>query len=213
MFSNITASSPPSRNDRSACPGVSTIGSPPTLKLVLSSTGNPESSANRVSSVCIRGWDLNDSVCSRAVPSTCTTAGITARLAATTGATNDMKGDGPRESASPRFGAAAPSSGPSAPGAPSPATPTARPNSKYSAARSLTTTGASGRNISRFLISALIRSTTAALRGLARIDRLPSARGPNSDRPQNHPMTRPSLRSCAATSSVSSPLRSSTTCT
>ena len=67
-----------------------------------------------------------------------------------------------------------------------------------SAASSSSTTGATGRKSSRSLIS-LSRACMSGSIGDARIDRAPSARGPNSMRPWNQPMT----LSAASSSAVS----------
>src|SRR5918999_1522168 len=61
--------------------------------------------------------------------------------------------------------------------------------SKYSATRSLSTTGANGRNDSRNLIFKFIVDCSEGLRASPMMLRAPSARGPNSIRPWNHPTT------------------------
>ncbi len=68
-----------------------------------------------------------------------------------------------------------------------------------SAAFSARTTGATGRKSSRSLIS-LRRACISASMGEARIDRAPSALGPNSMRPWNQPRIRPAASSVAASS-------------
>ena len=69
-------------------------------------------------------------------------------------------------------------------------------------ARSSSTAGANGRKPSRFLTCALRWSRISARRGSARIERLPSARGPISKRPWNQPTILPSARSCATRRSI-----------
>ena len=61
--------------------------------------------------------------------------------------------------------------------------------SKYSCTSSRVTVGANGRKYSRYLILPLITFFISALVASARIDREPSARGPNSMRPWNQPTT------------------------
>ena len=72
------------------------------------------------------------------------------------------------------------------------------------AASSSSTTGATGRKSSRSLISLSLACISAWI-GEARIDRAPRARGPNSIRPWNQPIT----LSCARISAVSSATSSS----
>ena len=78
----------------------------------------------------------------------------------------------------------------------------ARSSSKCSPTCSRSTAGANGRNDSRNLIFRFSARCISRLRGSARIDRLPSARGPNSMRPCIQPTTAPSAR-CPATRSTS----------
>ena len=61
--------------------------------------------------------------------------------------------------------------------------------SKYSPARSRSTTGAKGRNDSRNLIFRFISDCISRLRASPRMLRLPKARGPNSIRPWTQPTT------------------------
>ncbi len=61
--------------------------------------------------------------------------------------------------------------------------------SKYSSARSCSTDGANGRNDSRNLILRFITDCICGLRASPMMLRDPSARGPNSIRPWNQPIT------------------------
>ena len=72
----------------------------------------------------------------------------------------------------------------------------------HSAASSSRTTGATGRKSSRSLISFSLACISAWI-GEARIDRAPSARGPNSMRPWNQPMTLSRARISAVSSATS----------
>ena len=70
------------RPSRSACrhsSGRLTIGSSCTLKLVLISTGSPVASRKRRRIAANSGLSSSRTICGRAVPSTCTTAGMRAR--------------------------------------------------------------------------------------------------------------------------------------
>ena len=69
--------------------------------------------------------------------------------------------------------------------------------SNHSAALSASTEGAKGRKPSRNLIFMFRVSRIFGSRGSARMLRPPSARGPNSMRPWNQPITLPSARSRA----------------
>ncbi len=77
-----------------------------------------------------------------------------------------------------------------------------RSSSKCSATSSSSTDGANGRNPSRNFTFRLSRFCISGLRASPRMLRLPSARGPNSMRPWNHPPTWPAARR-AATSAAS----------
>ena len=72
-----------------------------------------------------------------------------------------------------------------------------RADEPVGSASSSRTTGATGRKSSRSLIS-FSRACISAWIGEARIDRDPSARGPNSIRPWNQPITRSCSRIAAA---------------
>jgi hypothetical protein len=73
------------------------------------------------------------------------------------------------------------------------------PESKNSDASSRSTVGANGRNDSRYLILRLIVVWVSGFRASPRIERAPSARGPNSIRPLKCPTTRPSSMHSART--------------
>src|SRR5437588_5142332 len=74
---------------------------------------------------------------------------------------------------------------------------TASSSSNQSDTASSRIEGANGRKDSRRLIFALRIAFISARRGSHTIDRLPSARGPHSMRPWNHPTTLPSATAAA----------------
>ena len=84
--------------------------------------------------------------------------------------------------------------------------------SKISCARSASTIGANGRNACRCLTRLLSLSFISAVRGSARMLRLPSARGPNSERPWNQPNTLPSDSNFAVSAQILSLRRRSSVC-
>ena len=147
-----------------------TTGSPRTLKEVFSNTPQPVRCSNCLSSRQKSGCRSRPTVCTRAEPSTCVTAGsvesacfnrakpadssagLARRWLFATSATSSMYGD-------------------------------SAVRSKYSPARSSSTAGANGRNDSRNLTFWLIADCIEAKRASPRIERLPSERGPNSIRP------------------------------
>ena len=116
------------------------MGRPAVLRLVFTSTGRPVRCSKAASSAASSGWRSGSTVCTRAVPSTCTTAGMRSCHRAATSWTNSMYGlgSGPRE--------------------------------KISAARLARTTGATGRNLSRPLMS-LSRSRLTRSPGWASSER------------------------------------------
>ena len=67
---------------------------------------------------------------------------------------------------------------------------------------SAVTAGANGIQKSRALIASLITRTTTGSEGLARIDRLPRARAPNSSRPLKRATTFPSANRRATRGSI-----------
>ncbi len=75
---------------------------------------------------------------------------------------------------------------------------------RYSSARSRRTVGANGIQKSRFLIIRLMSGTTRWSVGLARMERLPSARAPNSMRPAQRATTPSETSSSAIRSSIRS---------
>jgi hypothetical protein len=83
----------------------------------------------------------------------------------------------------------------------------AAPTSTQSAASSARMLGEKGRQYSRCLPWRLIRSFTTALRGSARMLRLPRALGPISAGPWNQPTSWSSASSWAVRSTMSSHLR------
>ena len=91
MASRSTGAEP---KHSSASRGSSTIGRPAVFSDVLTTTGTPVRSWKASSIRATSGSCSGSTVCTRAVPSTCTTAGIRSRHAASTSCTKSMCGDG-----------------------------------------------------------------------------------------------------------------------
>src|SRR4051794_32316082 len=81
-------------NSSKASCGVSTIGRPAVLRLVLTRTGTPVRRSNSARSLANKGCSAASPVCTRAVPSTWTTAAIRSRHAGRTWWTKSMYGLG-----------------------------------------------------------------------------------------------------------------------
>src|SRR5712671_2800448 len=81
------------RKQMTASRGVSTIGSPLTLNDVLINTGMPVNASNSLSSRYNIGLVCSRTVCTRAVPSTWTIAGILSRHSGRTFLATNMNGD------------------------------------------------------------------------------------------------------------------------
>src|SRR5690606_2640531 len=72
----------------------STIGRPAVFRLVFTTTGSPVRRSKPCNIRATSGSVTGSTVCTRAVPSTCTTAGIRSRQASATSWVNNMYGDG-----------------------------------------------------------------------------------------------------------------------
>ena len=129
-----------------------TIGSPRRLNDVFITTGTPVRFPNSSINSQYSGFTSRSTVCGRALPSTCVTAGITLRFSGFTCAVKIMNGESVADS-------------------------------MYSAALSASIDGANGRHHSRNFTALFTFTVISGSRGSARIERLPSARGPNSIRP------------------------------
>ena len=90
-----SAASPLPKKQRIASAGVLTIGSPATLNDVFSTAETPVASAKHEIRRWYSGFAFGQTTCDRAVPSTCTTAGMSARALSDAGTTNSMYGDEP----------------------------------------------------------------------------------------------------------------------
>src|SRR6266851_1206300 len=168
-----SASIPELKNVRIASVGVCTIASPRRLNEVFMITGTPVRFSNSSSKRQYSGLISFSTVCGRALPSTCVTAGMTPRFSGRTCAVKIMNGESVALS-------------------------------RYSAAASFFSDGANGRHHSRNLTALFTFAFISGSRGSARIERLPSARGPNSIRPWNQPRILPCDRSSAAVAAASS---------
>src|SRR5690606_16322963 len=90
--SSSRASRPLPARQSSAMAGVPQIGLPLTLREVLIRTGTPVRRAKAVSTAWMNGLPSWVTVCTRAVPLACTTAGICRRASSVTGEAIDMNG-------------------------------------------------------------------------------------------------------------------------